>query len=470
MSYFFKKNPIFFLFFLSLMSVNAIAQGLDSVYKAPNNPFIQKIIELKDFNIQIILSPETSPLPLANTMMAANGQHLIKNGSDIYIMIQQTGFIYKLTSYDSTTCTYKRIDHTINLNYNINCNTFFYQNQLFSFGGYGFWKNNGHLRKFNFEDSEWDIIPLDKEVISSQFVWFDEKAGRLYVPFQRIINAGIEGAENIKGIPEFTSHYLDLKTHKWEKIGDLESGSRDLLVNDVSSSAYLTYTDGLLHLVHDGTYLFDFIHNKMYKSKNADLSQFLIRRASFVNMFIYKGHIYSYNVGTKTFNLYPFKISDFELLKSNMWGSSTQLYYILLAVTLISILIVFSIWLFNRSVKRKLELTQLKLLKNKTVTQAFTGTEVSLINLLLTSSLKNENVEIYQINHVLGIKDKNIGLQKKVRSDVMKAINDKYEFITQANTSLIGSSRKIDDKRFYEYFITPSEVKTIQRIINNNAE
>jgi hypothetical protein len=52
----------------------------------------------------------------------------------------------------------------------------------------------------------------------------------------------------------------------------------------------------------------------------------------------------------------------------------------------------------------------------------------------------------------------------------MKAINDKYEFITQANTSLIGSSRKIDDKRFYEYFITPSEVKTIQRIINNNAE
>jgi len=52
------------------------------------------------------------------------------------------------------------------------------------------------------------------------------------------------------------------------------------------------------------------------------------------------------------------------------------------------------------------------------------------------------------MNHVLGIKDKNIGLQKKVRSDVINSINDKYQFITQSDTLLISSVRKVDDKRF----------------------
>jgi len=132
------------------------------------------------------------------------------------------------------------------------------------------------------------------------------------------------------------------------------------------------------------------------------------------------------------------------------------------------IVVGFSYWIFNRTVNRKLEIEQLKILKNKTINQAFTGTEVALLNLLCLASQKKELVEINQINHVLGIKDKNIGLQKKVRSDVMKAINEKYEFITQANYPVIGSSRKEEDKRFFEYFITASELNTIKRILEKN--
>ena len=140
----------------------------------------------------------------------------------------------------------------------------------------------------------------------------------------------------------------------------------------------------------------------------------------------------------------------------------------MLIIISIAIAFVGGWWIFNRSVNRKLEFAQLKILKSKTVNQAFTNIEVALIKLLLTASSKDKYVEIGQINHVLGIKDKNIGLQKKVRSDVMKAINDKYEFITQSNSALIGSSRKEEDKRFYEYFIKPSELNTIKRILENN--
>jgi hypothetical protein len=131
-------------------------------------------------------------------------------------------------------------------------------------------------------------------------------------------------------------------------------------------------------------------------------------------------------------------------------------------------LIIFFIWLFKKSIKKQIENAQLKVLKTKTVNQAFTETEISLIQLLLNAYSAKQNVEISEINRVLGIKDKNVGLQKKVRSDVINAINDKYIFITQGEINLIGSVRKEDDKRFFEYFIVPTEVKTVQKLIEKN--
>jgi len=118
--------------------------------------------------------------------------------------------------------------------------------------------------------------------------------------------------------------------------------------------------------------------------------------------------------------------------------------------------------------KKKIEQAQLKVLKTKTVNQAFTETEISLIQLLINANGAKQNVEISEINRVLGIKDKNVGLQKKVRSDVINAINDKYVFITQGENNLIASVRKEDDKRFYEYFVVPTEVKTVQKLIEKN--
>jgi hypothetical protein len=139
------------------------------------------------------------------------------------------------------------------------------------------------------------------------------------------------------------------------------------------------------------------------------------------------------------------------------------------AFILLFILIVFFITrYFKQKIQQRIVLSQLKHLKAKSVSQAFVGSEISLIDMLLKASLANEKIEIHQINHVLGIKDKNIGLQKKVRSDVINGINDKYQIITNGPNPLIVSIRKEDDKRFLEYFILASEVKEIQKIINKS--
>ena len=158
-------------------------------------------------------------------------------------------------------------------------------------------------------------------------------------------------------------------------------------------------------------------------------------------------------------------MNDFQLLSFPIWGNDYMNLIFILAICFVIFMIVLFIWFFKQSVKKKIEQAQLKVLKIKTVNQAFTETETSLIQLLMNAHSKKQNVEISAINHVLGIKDKNIGLQKKVRSDVINAINDKYLFITLGEINLIGSIRKEDDKRFYEYFVVPTEVKTVQKMI-----
>jgi hypothetical protein len=161
-------------------------------------------------------------------------------------------------------------------------------------------------------------------------------------------------------------------------------------------------------------------------------------------------------------------MSNFELMDYPIWGRDTSYdIYIAGGIGLL-IIIIAIIWFFTTRVKRKFEQAQLKLLKTKSVNQAFVGTEVALITLLTNAAEENKKVDIFQINHVLGIKDKNIGLQKKVRSDIINMINEKYQFITQADAQLISSIRKEDDKRFFEYFIANNEIKTIKRLIEKN--
>ena len=209
--------------------------------------------------------------------------------------------------------------------------------------------------------------------------------------------------------------------------------------------------------------------NKVYKSKNSELNQFFIRRMNSHDIFFYKDTIFSFSPETQTFSTQKLILNYyFEASSYPIWGLDDNYYYVIGFVVSILTVFAFSIWLFNRSVDKKLEQSQLKILKSKSVNQAFVGTEVALISLLLKNSKKELNVEINEINHVLGIKDKNLGLQKKVRSDMINAINEKYQFVTQTELPLINSVRKEDDKRFYEYFITATEIKSIERILEQN--
>jgi hypothetical protein len=363
---------------------------------------------------------------------------------------------------------FRRIDRTVNINYNIGCYHFLHQDQLYSYGGYGFWKTNGHIRQFNVMDKQWDIVPMNYEIFSNGYRWYSNKEAKLFVPFQTIMNAGLKIIPENKLESQWESYYLDLKQKAWYTLGVVDPSVKKIFVEDKNPTAFLSVNNGFLHIINDEIYYFDFIENKVFKSTKPDYNQFFIRRIGFRNTFEYKGQIYFYYPFSRQFESVPFNLSNFELLKFPIWRRNTGSDKYVAFVLLFILIVFFITRFFKQKIQQRIVLSQLKHLKAKSVSQAFVGTEISLIDMLLQASLANEKIEIHQINHVLGIKDKNVGLQKKVRSDVINGINDKYQIITNGPNPLIVSVRKEDDKRFLEYFILPSEVKEIQKIINKS--
>ena len=457
-----------FIFLVFILRANASLKELPEHFTISNNPFLDKIMSLQGLETKIFLSKQNEIIPMEGTIFKFNGQELIKTNEELYVLISQTGVIYQLEDKLDSSYSFHRIDATLNINYNIASNNFVWDKHIYSYGGYGFWKLNGHLRAFNFLDKEWDIAPADNEIISNGYNWYSNKESRVYVPFQSIVNAGIAGPESISGKKNYDSYYLDLASKKWIKLGSLNTNTRKLIIDNISNNLF-TVDSGYIYTNQDVAYYFNFIANKIYKSKSSELNQFFIRRANSHDIFFHKDTIFSFSPESQSFSTKKLSINYyFEALPFPIWGLDDNYFYIIAFIVFVLTAFVFSIWLFNRSVSKKLEQSQLKILKSKSTNKAFVGTEVALIDLLVKSSIKGMNVEISEINHVLGIKDKNVGLQKKVRSDMINAINEKYQFITQFELPLISSVRKEDDKRFYEYFITATEIKSIERILEQN--
>jgi hypothetical protein len=102
----------------------------------------------------------------------------------------------------------------------------------------------------------------------------------------------------------------------------------------------------------------------------------------------------------------------------------------------------------------------------KKIDVSFNQTELSLIDLFIEKSFADATATIAEINYVLGIKDKNVGMQKKVRSDVINGINDKFKYASNQDIQLILSVRSETDKRYFEYFVAKDQINEVQKLIS----
>ena len=98
----------------------------------------------------------------------SNGIHEFQIGKSAkyYLTIHCTGQMYEL---DKSTWTLKRLDQTFFRGANCLSSIFMRGDDIYSFGGYGFWRSNNILTKFDFVAKEWMSIAAEGDIPASIF-------------------------------------------------------------------------------------------------------------------------------------------------------------------------------------------------------------------------------------------------------------------------------------------------------------
>ena len=163
----FLKYWLFFI--ISLSSTKA--QDSTTTKSVRNNDFLKRIINSKEY-VYSSIGDANCILPFKEGVFIEKGQTLYKTPKNLYIRLDGTGFLYRMVYHNDSTIAFNRIDNTVNFNYNIGAYSFSSGEDLYNYGGYGFWKNSGTIRRYNFKSNEWNAALSDKEIINTNTTSF----------------------------------------------------------------------------------------------------------------------------------------------------------------------------------------------------------------------------------------------------------------------------------------------------------
>lgn len=382
------------------------------------------------------------------------GYEFIKTkGEDLYVHLLRSGIIYQMdkTLPLDNGLVFNRIDSTRNYNYNIGSYVYEVGDDIYEIGGYGFWKSNGVLRKYNFKSREWDVIVTNKEVFapniaSGHICWVDSSGSSLYVPFERITNDGVEGFSE-GGIYVPSAHRLDIRKNHWEELGKLDPDVLDIFK---FASVPISVSTGLLLCYTTRVYWINYVTNQISVYDNPVLAQTLSRINPNFLYFNHRDWVYWYQPSSSRYDSLQIDFSKFRPYGKPIWKKGWSWFQFSSFGLLIAIVIGGTAW-WKWGKRKAATIATSKMVAG--TEQPFSATEVSLLQLLINKTKQNQTANIEEINYVLGTKEKNPGMQKKVRSDIINSINEKFRLLNGSSESLIQSIRSESDKRYFEYQI-----------------
>ena len=191
------------------------------------------------------------------THSAISETDYIISGDSILLNPDGTHYLY---SYLPSRNTIIRLDHSLFHGHNFVRHLFIYKDELYAFGGYGFWNDHAKLIRFDKHTREWELVMIKNDV---------HLIGR---PMMSVLQGDsiymygtIQHHVNPKGISMSSNCYL-LNLNKLE-ISEFKSAQPNVEIQQSSSG----YNNQFSKYVIFGTpnsilYIFDKAKNKMYKN------------------------------------------------------------------------------------------------------------------------------------------------------------------------------------------------------------
>jgi hypothetical protein len=457
-------RKLIYIFLLLSCSTCFAQEEIDSVITIRRSAFFTDILKRKG-GISCLQGVQTDfYIKYKSPFLKALPVEYLATRQGLVLHFGRSGKLYKMQDKGDSLLYFVRMDRTVNYNYNIGSYIFHSDGGIFELGGYGFWKSNGLLRQFNYVDKEWDITPTNREVhlpliASSRYgAWSDTGGRYVYVPYQIIINDGLLTSDNGLKISPVT-YRLDVKKRTWEELGEVTESALSLF----KSANWTCYPSerGLLLGFTKGVYYMDFVSNRISYFNDPSLVQSLLRLQNSTHSYFYGGWVYNFNPISYKYDSLQIDLKKFALTGEVIWAKPFP-YRVAVGSGLVVLIIgAVLFWGYGKR-KQGTAKSGAPLVEQL---RPFTETEQSLLQLLLSRSDKGLTANIIDINYVLGVKDKSPGMQKKVRSDVLNNLNEKYAFVTRQKEPLVQSIRSESDKRYFEYLINPVCRDTLRQLL-----
>ena len=429
------------------------------------------------FELQL-LNKETKLVstPIGLTCTDSKHAYMVNNGQ-LYFQITGTGKLFKI---DSTLGSI-RLDNTCFEGYNFGAYSFIRNEKFYNLGGWGFWQFNSGLRYFDTTSKEWFRQPISKEVrmaLHMNAVVYPDKINDLiYVVYQSYPNSYYKLQNEIQNDTVYMQ-CLNLKTNDWWQ--------EPKIVNDkifqesvIGTSSMILPGLGILTESYNHLYLINPTTQKLYEIENEIGGTIMNYVASKNGLYFYNDEkLHIYNPGLDSLVSITLSMSKFSEVAKPLYKKITpsftskiklnQLLYFIALLLLFTISIV--LFFKNKSL-RKMQQTivgsgfhkkSIEVNKQLEFSDNLTETEKSTLGILIECSKQSTPTSIDQINRALGVKNKEVTIQNKLRSDTLQMINKKFMVFASTSDTLVEREKTALDKRVYQYKINERYLNKIK--------
>lgn len=428
------------------------------------------------------------PLPDLPDNFANTGHGFVKTKDQLYLLPQGTGRIYQLAGSPGRR-TWQRIDSTYFTGYNFGFYPFSLDGKIYSYGGQGLWYTNGNLRYFNETAKEWharllsESIPWSYRPQAHSFLLVDSSKKKMIISAEGVTENNM--LKNTRDLIHGKNIYeLDIPSGDWKKLGN----GKD--------TAHLTMSTLPWGLLVDQTTVLDLQHNRYLhfneelKNKMLGLTSKAYKNNNLYLFFAIDSTVYFGNLEEPYDSL---TISRADLIDTGIpiytpeenskgWNLEDAKSILILILCLISVTLAFLYW---KKIRPQPMVAAINLPQSDTSTVAQPETEAekpvsfrstrildlleerekSLLQLLYKHSADERLTTIEEINKVIGVANRSNEIQKRMRSDLIGSINQKLNIITKDKKPVIDKQRSEFDKRSFEYFIQPTHMALVEKVL-----
>jgi len=413
-------------------------------------------------------------LGYANEVHTGSIDPLFRVHKDLLYVVESTGRVYRI-GRKGAGLSFNRIDETVFTGYNYGALIFPMNDTIWSYGGYGFWQSNGHLRFFSSSSKGWEIMPVNMMVpymTTDQTNFLDRLHRKLYVVSQPQLNDGLRKDIRALQRPKDSLKLmaLDLKTKNWSVSGIIEDQAWDKLM---STEYRMDLPWGKLAIQGSKTgfrgYCFDFHGNRILQAKDMGLTARIYDdRYSGRNAQQFPGRILTwFNQDTlhiindlKKHYRIPIRLEDFNDTGLRIFGptppapaiSAMGWAWSALISGLVAMVVGLVLYVKSR-----------RLVAEMQSSGDFTAQEKELLLAFLNNAQSTLDTEA--IDFILGSKGRSLDTIKKRRSSAIRSVNEKYSERSGDPEQLIVATRKESDRRMVLYGIPSDKTSRLRKLI-----